>query len=103
MADVKPYTVEREIAGVQYVAQFCGLREAIRCMDDCAAGDGVNMEKFMAYILQHIIVQPSDLSMDDFDDMDTLSEVVRFGREVMQGRFRKERFFECNKTKNGAS
>ncbi len=103
MSNLKPYTVEHEIAGERYVAQFCGLREAIRCMDECASGDGVNMEKFMGYILQHIIVRPSGLSMDDFDDMDTLSEVVRFGREVMQGRFRTEQKNASTYAPNGSS
>lgn len=89
MGAEKPYVVRREIAGREYAAQFNGLRAAVRCMDDCAAGDGVNLEKYMQYVLEHVIVEPNGLSMDDFADMETLSEVVRFGREVMQGRFRK--------------
>ena len=89
MAEMTPYPVRKEIGGVEYTAQFNGMRFAIRCVDECGEGEKVNMEKFMQFILSQVIVEPSGLSLDDFEDIETLSEVVRFGREVMQGRFRK--------------
>lgn len=91
MAEMEPYSVKKTIGGVEYTAQFNGLRFAVRCMDECGAGEDANMEKFMQYVLDHVIVEPAGLGLDSFEDIDTLTEVVSFGREVMHGRFRKEK------------
>ena len=88
MSDCTPYPVKRVIDGQEYTAQFNGMRTAIRCLDGCAEGEGVNLERYMQYVLSHVIVEPPGLTIDDFEDIDTLSEVVQFGREVMHGRFR---------------
>ena len=39
-------------------------------------------------IVKNVIVEPKGLDVDDFDSMEEFNEVVTFGREVMQGKFR---------------
>ena len=81
----------KEIAGVEYKAQFNGLRAALGAADSCYVGDSGNISslKLMDYLFENVVVEPKGLSVDDFDDMDILNRVVEFAREVMYGRFRK--------------
>ena len=90
MGKNKFYTVEKEINGVNYVAQFSGLSCAMKAIDTTYI-EGTSttcMEDFAGYILENVIVEPAGLTIDDFDTMDDLNAVVKFGREVMQGKFR---------------
>lgn len=90
MEKSKFYTVDKEIGGVKYKAQFSGLSCAMRAIDTTYI-EGTNttcMEDFASYILENVIVEPAGLTIDDFETMDELNEVVKFGREVMQGKFR---------------
>ena len=86
----KFYTVEKEIGGVTYTAQFSGISAALRAIDDSYIDGSTNtsIAKLSDYIFKHVIVNPKGLSADDFDNMDDLNEVVSFGRDVMQGNFR---------------
>lgn len=92
MADSKFYTVNKTINGKEYVAQFGGLSSALRGIDQSYVSENssnTSIEKLSNYIFEHVIVEPKGLEIDDFDDMDELNEVVAFGRDVMQGKFRK--------------
>lgn len=86
----KFYTVEKEINGKKYTAQFNGLSAAIRAVDSCyiEGTQQMSIEKMTNYILANVIVDPKGLSIDDFDTMEELNEVIRFGRSVMEGKFR---------------
>lgn len=88
----KPYTVKKEIGGVEYVAQFNGMSVALDAVDSCYTDNGNNISvgKLAKYLFEHVIVEPKGLTVDDFDNMDDLNAVVGFGREVMQGNFREE-------------
>ena len=88
----KFYTVEKEIRGKKYVAQFAGLSTALKAVDQSYI-DGSNntsVEKLAEYIFKNIMVEPSGLKVDDFDSLEEFNDVVAFGREVMQGNFREE-------------
>ena len=90
MADVKFYTREKEIGGKKYIAQFNGLSAALTAVDECYI-DGesnISIMKLSKYIFEHVIVEPKGLTPDDFDSLEEFNEVVKFGREVMQGKFR---------------
>ncbi len=92
MATTKFYTVEKEINGTTYKAQFNGLSNALKAVDSSYI-DGSNntsVEKLTKYIFDNVIVEPAHLTPDDFDDMTALNEVVAFGREVMQGDLKPE-------------
>lgn len=90
MANVKFYTKEKEINGKKYVAQFNGLSASLAAIDKTYI-DGTtttSVEKMTNYILENVIVDPKGLTADDFDSMEELNEVIAFGRDVMQGKFR---------------
>ena len=85
----KFYTRKKEINGVEYTAQFNGLSESLAAIDRTYI-DGTtttSVVKMAEYILQNVIVEPK-LTVDDFEDMETLNDFVAFGRDVMQGKFR---------------
>lgn len=89
----KSYTKTKTIDGVEYTAQFNGLEAASRMVDECHLdGNSSNLSavKTNNYVLQNFIVKPPGLTMDSFDNFDTLNEVVEFGMQVAQGNFRDE-------------
>lgn len=88
----KTYTVEKEINGVKYVAQFNGMSAALNAVDSCyIEGSSITSAKKMAdYLFEHVIVEPKGLTVDDFDNAKELNEVTSFAQEVMQGNFRDE-------------
>lgn len=90
MADKKHYTRTKTIDGVKYTAQFSGLSLFLNIYDDTHIGDSKNIStsKLAKEIFAHVIVDPAGLTVDDFEDMETLNEVVNFGTEVAQGKFR---------------
>lgn len=90
MATQKFYTVEKEINGVKYIAQFNGISAALEAADSFYIEDSGNIssKKMADYILQHVIVEPKKLTPDDFESVDELGEVIAWGRGVMQGDFR---------------
>ena len=88
----KFYTVEKEINGTKYVAQFSGLSVAVRGVDSSYI-DGTtttSTEKLGQYILDNVIVEPKGLTADSFDTMEEYNAVTTWGRDVMYGKFRKE-------------
>ena len=93
MEKSKFYTREKEINGKKYVAQFNGLSCALRAVDQSYISDNssnTSVEKMAEYIFKNVIVEPQGLTIDDFESMEEFNEVVTFGREVMQGKFREE-------------
>lgn len=90
MEKKKFYQVEREIDGTKYVAQFNGLSAAMKAVDQSYidGSSNISIEEMSTYILENVIVEPANLTIDDFDTMEQLNKVVKFGREVMQGKFR---------------
>jgi hypothetical protein len=91
------YTATKTINGTEYVAQFNGLSCALRAVDQSyiEGSSNTSVEKMAEYIFKNVIVEPQGLTIDDFTSIEEFNEVVSFGREVMQGKFRNE---ETNKT-----
>ena len=91
-ANKKFYTATKEINGKKYTAQFNGLSCALRAVDSTYIEGTTNtsVEKMADYIFQNVIVEPKGLTIDDFESMEEFNEVVSFGRDVMQGKFRPE-------------
>lgn len=90
MEKKKFYTVTKKINDVEYVAQFNGLSCALRAVDQSyiEGTSNTSVEAMAKYIFDNVIVEPKGLTIDDFDSMEEFNEVVTFGREVMQGKFR---------------
>lgn len=96
----KPYTVTKVINKKEYIGQFNGISAAVEALDDWRKdNENISIKKMSEYVLAHVIIQPKGLTMDDFDSMDELNEVVAFGREVMQGNFREQANEGAAKTK----
>lgn len=89
---VNTYQITKEINGKEYIAQFAGISVALKAVD-ASYIDGTSttsVEKLAKYLFDHVIVEPKNLKIDDFDDLNEFNEVVGFARGVMQGEFRKE-------------
>lgn len=86
----KHYTVKKEINGQEYTAQFNGISAALDALDGSYIDDSkvTSTKKLSKYVFEHVIVDPPKLTADDFEDMETFNEVVKFGIDVMQGKFR---------------
>ena len=91
-ANKKFYTATKELNGTKYTAQFNGLSCALRAVDSTyiEGTNNTSVEKMADYIFQNVIVEPKGLTIDDFESMEEFNEVVSFGRDVMQGKFRPE-------------
>ena len=90
MAKNKFYTVEKEINGEKYVAQFNGLSAALKAMDESYIDGTTNLStyKLAEYIFKNVIVEPKGISIDDFETIEDFNEVVTWAQDVMQGKFR---------------
>lgn len=95
----KIYTVNKKINGTEYTAQFNGISAALKGIDSCYidGSSNISLEKLSAYVFEHVIIEPSNLTADDFDSMDDLNAVVAFGRDVMQGNFREKKVEKSTK------
>lgn len=84
------YTVEKEINGKKYIAQFNGISAALEAVDNCyiSGTQNISAAKMAKYLFEHVIVEPKGLTADDFESLDELNAVTDFAREVMQGNFR---------------
>lgn len=86
----KFYQVEKVINNKKYVAQFGGMSLALDAIDSSYI-DGTSttsVKKLNKFLLDHVIVEPKGLTVDDFETVDEMNEVTKFAREVMQGNFR---------------
>lgn len=89
----KFYQRTKVINGKEYTAQFNGLSAALTAIDESYidGSENMSMVKLSKYIFENVIVEPSGLTADDFETMEEFNEVMRFGREVMQGKFRNQK------------
>lgn len=83
----KFYTVDKTIKGNDYKAQFNGLSVALRAVDESYIENSNNtsVKKMAQFLFDNVIVEPKGLTVDSFDNMDELNEVIEFARNVMQG------------------
>lgn len=89
---VKFYSIEKEINGKKYTAQFSGLSLALKAVDECyiEGTNNTSVEKMSQYLFDKVIVSPKGLTVDNFDNMEELNEVIEFARNVMQGDIKPE-------------
>lgn len=86
------YTVEKEINGEKYVAQFNGLNAMLDALDEChiTGSTAISNGELYRYILDNVIVSPKGLTPDKFKDFKELNAVIKFGYAVMRGDLRDE-------------
>ena len=85
---VKLEKVKKVIKGTEYTAQFNGALAALEAIDRTyiKGTDNTSMVKMTEYVFEHVIVAPSGLTPNNFESTEEPREVVRFGREVMNGK-----------------
>lgn len=91
MANKKFYQKTKVIDGVKYTAQFCGLSAWLRCADAAKKddeGDESSTIRIYNQVFEAGLVEPKGLTVDDFEDMETLDKVFGFVSGVMKGKFR---------------
>ena len=88
----KNYTVEKEINGKTYIAQFSGVSTALEAVDSSyiEGTQNISAAKMAEYLFKHVIVEPKGLTPNDFDSLKEMNAVTDFARNVMQGNFREE-------------
>lgn len=80
----KPITVEKEIKGKKFVAQFSGASMLFKFNSE-TQGDA---EKAKDFLLKYALVEPK-IEPDDFDDfigtdIDLMNEIIEFAGAVMR-------------------
>lgn len=97
---VNYYSVKKKINGTEYTAQFNGISQALRAIDDSYLPNSKNtsMEKLTQYVLENVIVNPPNLTADDFDSIEELNQVTDWGIDVMNGKFRPGKKSKSSKT-----
>ncbi len=80
-------TVTKTIDGKEYTAKFNGLLTALRAFDESYddEGEGTDIDKLAEYLFANVITSPKNLTIDDFETMETFKKVVRFAQETMRG------------------
>ncbi|MCM1509011.1 MAG: hypothetical protein NC177_18025 [Ruminococcus flavefaciens] len=96
MAEIKYFTVKKTINGVEYTAQFNGVSAALRAIDDnyIPGSKVTSSEGLSKYVLENVIVEPKGLKIDDFETVEELNDVVNWGVDVMNGKFRPRKDIE---------
>lgn len=101
----KFYKVTQEIDGKKYTGQFNGLSQVFDMQNICkSVYDGqvvLDEKKTSEYALENVIVDPPHLTIDDFDNLDTLNKVLEFARGIMSGNFRDQAIKNTNKAGSG--
>lgn len=95
------YQVSKEIKGKNYTAQFNGISAALEAIDNSYVDGTSNtsVKKLSEYLFTRVIVDPTNLKIDDFDNIDEFNEVIAFAREVMQGELKPEKTETAKKEK----
>lgn len=98
---MKFYSVRKTINGKDYVAQFNGISTALRCTDETYidSTSTTSTEKLAKFVFENVIVEPVGLKADDFDTVDEFKDVLKFGQEVMNGKFRDQADEKSDTTK----
>ena len=86
----KAYKVTKEINGKEYTAQFVSAATAYDALDASVGENGRSERKYAEFILENVIVNPKNLTLDDFANFAEVTKVTAFGADVMQGNIKPE-------------
>lgn len=64
------------VGGKEYTLQHPGVRWVIRLNDRALGAIGSSREKWIDEVLEHVVVEPPGLTIDDFDSYAELDELV---------------------------
>ncbi|HJG85243.1 MAG TPA: hypothetical protein K8V21_07670 [Weissella thailandensis] len=74
----KEVEIKRADGGVdKYLLQYPGIRKAMEIIDNSTMPNGqLARSTFADQILEHVVVQPARLTLDDFDEREGINQLV---------------------------
>jgi hypothetical protein len=81
----KEVEIKRADGGVdKYLLQYPGIRKAMEIIDNSTMPNGQLARSIFAdQLLEHVIVQPANLSLDDFDEREGINQLVDAADEFL--------------------
>lgn len=81
----KEVKIKRADGGVdKYLLQYPGIRKAMEIIDNSTMPNGQLARSIFAdQLLEHVVVQPANLSLDDFDEREGINQLVDAADEFL--------------------
>lgn len=81
----KEVEIKRADGGVdKYLLQYPGIRKAMEIIDNSTMPNGQLARSIFAdQLLKHVVVQPANLSLDDFDEREGINQLVDAADEFL--------------------
>lgn len=81
----KEVEIKRADGGVdKYLLQYPGIRKAMEIIDNSTMPNGqLARSIFAEQLLEHVVVQPANLSLDDFDEREGINQLVDAADEFL--------------------
>lgn len=81
----KEVEIKRADGGVdKYLLQYPGIRKAMEIIDNSTMPNGQLARSIFAdQLLEHVVVQPANLSLDDFDEREGINQLVDAADEFL--------------------
>ena len=81
----KEVEINRADGGVdKYLLQYPGIRKAMEIIDNSTMPNGQLARSIFAdQLLEHVVVQPANLSLDDFDEREGINQLVDAADEFL--------------------
>lgn len=81
----KEVEIKRADGGVdKYLLQYPGIRKAMEIIDNSTMPNGQLARSIFAdQLLEHVVVQPANLSLDDFDELEGINQLVDAADEFL--------------------
>lgn len=74
----QPKTATVTVRGKEYKLQHPGVRWYLQNTDQCRNQAGVlQIEKYAQSLLDHVVVEPVGLKLDDFDSISEVEELIQ--------------------------
>ncbi|GEP74112.1 hypothetical protein [Weissella thailandensis] len=81
----KEVEIKRADGGVdKYLLQYPGIRKAMEIIDNSTMPNGQLARSIFAdQLLEHVVVQPANLSLDDFDEREGINQLIDAADEFL--------------------
>lgn len=81
----KEVEIKRADGGVdKYLLQYPGIRKAMEIIDNSTMPNGQLARSIFAdQLLEHVVIQPANLSLDDFDEREGINQLVDAADEFL--------------------
>ena len=66
-----------KIEETEYTLQKLPVMEALKLRDRCKNGADMDSVKFYTELLEHVVISPKNLSLNSFDDVSDVEELMK--------------------------